>query len=804
MYTDFPNESVTLESLYHSIFENHPSPICIITLKSEQIHSCNSSFAKFLGYPKEMLIGRSLTHLQKESLAEIISLFSEAKKPNDSNNIFTTKINCIHSDKRIIPRQVSVEFHLGSSSPYLIFFFRESLSQVIPIDEQNSEHQNAILETVDELINEIGEYGMIVDSNEKDFKTKLYEKLRKSHFEIYQRQFAIDQHAIVAITNKKGTIIYANSKFCAISKYSKKELIGKNHRIINSGHHSRYFFQNMYETISQGDTWHGEIKNRAKDGSYYWVATTIAPLKNTSGEIEQYLAIRTDITERVKAENSLRVSEANLKAVFENSLDSIIFINLDKEIQFFNEIASERAVGVLGKKLEIGMPMHSMFSKEEIAEFDTHFKNALAGERILFDRPFPSENPLYWFELQYAPVLNKELENIGVLFTARDITFRKQAEEKVYASEMFARAIIDSVTAHICVLDKEGTIKTVNKAWLEFVGEHDPYNDKSIVGKNYLAICDSASGQWSEEAKFMSDGIRRVIKEEIDDFIMEYPCHTDKGKFWFTAKVTRFHDNSGNIVIAHELITERKQAEVEIQRYTEELETVNQMKNKFFSIIAHDLRNPFAGIIGIAEIIESKLSEQNNADLLPYLKYIQMIATSSRQASALLENLLQWARSQTNEIAFDPIKLAIKNIVASNIALVQGNAFTKNISIEANLKQDSHVMADEKLLNTILRNLLTNAIKFTHPNGKITVSEEENGSFLNIKISDTGTGISEENLKKLFRIDSKFTKVGTENEKGSGLGLILCKEFIEIQGGEIWVESEIAKGSTFTLSLPLA
>ena len=106
-----------------------------------------------------------------------------------------------------------------------------------------------------------------------------------------------------------------------------------------------------------------------------------------------------------------------------------------------------------------------------------------------------------------------------------------------------------------------------------------------------------------------------------------------------------------------------------------------------------------------------------------------MIATSSRQASALLENLLQWARSQTNEIAFEPIKLSINNIVKSNITLVQGNAFTKNISIEANLKHDSYVMADEKLLNTILRNLITNAIKFTHPNGKITVSEEVNDSF---------------------------------------------------------------------------
>ena len=147
------------------------------------------------------------------------------------------------------------------------------------------------------------------DITEQNLKDQVIEaknkNIEKAHNDLLQRQFAIDQHAIVAITNLAGTIIYANEKFCKISGYSKEELIGKNHRIINSGYHSKEFFTNMYSTIKEGNTWHGEIKNVAKDGSYYWVATTIAPLKNKDGKVEEYFAIRTDITIRKNAEEEL-------------------------------------------------------------------------------------------------------------------------------------------------------------------------------------------------------------------------------------------------------------------------------------------------------------------------------------------------------------------------------------------------------------------------------------------------------------------------------------------------------------------
>lgn len=784
--------------MYESIFEFHPAPICIIELHSELIYNCNTNFAKSLGYSKEDLIGLSISKIQKENLTEIIRDYENFKRIENHNEHFKSRIHYQNKDGHTFEMEVKVEIYIRNNPSCMIFYFPELYENSI----SQNETEKIFLINENELIGETNINSIISESADEKFQN-LYEELNRSTFDIAQRQIAIDQHAIVAITDKFGTIVYANSKFCTISKYSKGELIGKNHRMINSGYHSKFFFQNMYETISQGDVWHGEIRNKAKDGSFYWVATTIAPLKDVKGKINQYIAIRTDITERVNAEYALRISVANMKAIFENSIDSIVFIDPNAKIQFYNEIASQRTVGILGKNLEIGNSIYEILDGEEKEKFAVYFQNALKGKRVLFDISFPYKNPIYWFEIQYAPVKNKEQQNIGVLFTVRDITDRKQAEKKINESQMFARAIIDSVTAHICVINKKGIIQTINKAWSDFAKENGSNNEYSPIGKNYLSICDSASGLWSNEAKVMADGIRSVIKGKMEDFTLEYPCHTPKQKFWFSTRVTRFHDDSGNIVIAHEIITERKQAEEEIKHYMQELENANQMKDKFFNIIAHDLRNPFSGIIGIADILYSKLGDEKNESSFEYQKLVQMILTSSKSAFALLENLMQWARSKTNDISFNPSKLSIQEIVHSTILLVSGNAFTKNIILEENLSYNGFVMADEKLLHTVLRNLITNAIKFTNENGKVSITDEVDESFLKIKISDTGTGISPENLTKIFRIDSKFTKIGTNNEKGSGLGLILCKEFTELQGGNISVESELGKGSTFIFSLPI-
>ncbi len=263
-------------------------------------------------------------------------------------------------------------------------------------------------------------------------------------------------------------------------------------------------------------------------------------------------------------------------------------------------------------------------------------------------------------------------------------------------------------------------------------------------------------------------------------------------------------DIENNFLITTLDITERKVAEDKMKQCAEELERVNNAKDKFFSLIADDLRNPFMGIITIAELLEGKLTGVNNELTSQLLKYVEVIHASSKSAFSTMENLIQWSKAQTGSVGFHPTSIYISKIIESSLPLVTVSAFKKNITIENGLCGMELVIADESLCVTILKNLFTNAIKFSHPEGKIILSTLVNKNFLEISIFDSGIGIDSENLITIFNLDSNFIGLGTWNETGTGLGLILCKEFVDKQGGSIWAESKLGSGSKFTFTLPLA
>ncbi|MCB1193901.1 MAG: hybrid sensor histidine kinase/response regulator [Leptospiraceae bacterium] len=230
-----------------------------------------------------------------------------------------------------------------------------------------------------------------------------------------------------------------------------------------------------------------------------------------------------------------------------------------------------------------------------------------------------------------------------------------------------------------------------------------------------------------------------------------------------------------------------------------ELDLANQTKDKFFSIIAHDLSNLFGSFINLMEMWKFY---KNGYPEDKFVKTLNSIQSSARTGYELLVNLLDWSRTQTGKIDFKLEKLNLKHIIEENFVLLESNANKKNINLVMDISEGVMINADRNMINTVIRNLISNAIKFTLNGGKIEIISEVKKNFVEIIVKDNGIGMEEEDIKKLFRIDTKHRTLGTNDEKGTGLGLNLCKEFINKHGGKIWVNSIPNIGSQFFISLP--
>jgi signal transduction histidine kinase len=252
--------------------------------------------------------------------------------------------------------------------------------------------------------------------------------------------------------------------------------------------------------------------------------------------------------------------------------------------------------------------------------------------------------------------------------------------------------------------------------------------------------------------------------------------------------------------LKNQLIRIYKEHEIELKENELRLRELNATKDKFFTIIAHDLRSPFAGIICLTELLVQKMQTK---DFSGTEEFATMIHNSSQSAMELITNLTVWARFQTGRMEFNPGEADIVTIINEEAKLLNASALQKSITIIKKTPQRLNIQVDKYMISTILRNLISNSIKFSNHGGEILVSAILNAKEVRIQVSDTGVGISKDQIIKLFRIETSFSTRGTQNEEGTGLGLILCKEFVLKHGGEIWAESEVNKGSKFTFTLPL-
>lgn len=279
---------------------------------------------------------------------------------------------------------------------------------------------------------------------------------------------------------------------------------------------------------------------------------------------------------------------------------------------------------------------------------------------------------------------------------------------------------------------------------------------------------------------------------------VEFSVAADDKEIFYEARIVVNYENEALVLLRD--VTLQKEAESQLRKVTEDLKQANASKDKFFSIIAHDLRTPLIGLIGYAEILSEDIDELETNEIKEYASNIVDI---SRQTIKLLSNLLEWSRLQTGKIQYNPADVKIYSLVNNIFQLLKSNAQHKEIELVNSTDENHIAFADENMIYSVLNNLTSNAIKFTRVGGRIEISSEIKGNEIIIAVKDNGVGIDEENLKNLFELDKSFTTPGTQNEKGSGLGIILCRDFIKKHGGKIWVESKVGEGTSFYFTLPV-
>jgi signal transduction histidine kinase len=238
----------------------------------------------------------------------------------------------------------------------------------------------------------------------------------------------------------------------------------------------------------------------------------------------------------------------------------------------------------------------------------------------------------------------------------------------------------------------------------------------------------------------------------------------------------------------------------ELEKYAAELTELNATKDKFFGIIAHDLKNPLSSLIGASELL---INYANQLDKDNILNISMLLHGSAQQGYALLENLLEWSMTQTGKLEFYTQKMILNEVIKDTLSIFKTQATNKNIDLQCKINGILEAEFDKNLISSVLRNLLSNAIKFTPKNGKVFIQAHKVQDYIEIGVKDTGIGIPENIGNNIFRIDVKYTREGTEQEKGTGLGLLLCREFVERHGGRIWVESKLGEGSEFKFTIPL-
>ncbi len=615
---------------------------------------------------------------------------------------------------------------------------------------------------------------------------------------LFDFQNAIYRSSIVSRADRTGIITFVNDNFVAISGYSEKELIGQNHRIINSGYHPKSFWVDMWKTIASGKVWRADVKNRAKDGSYYWVDTFVMPFLDETGQVTEFLSIRNDITYRIE---STRIIE-KLSLVASKTSNAVTITDADGLVEWVNASFTE----ITGYALDDAKGRDMRFLQGPETEPSTVKRIA---ERLKEHRPVSEELINYtktgkkiWMKLSITPVFSETGEVKNFISIHSDISELKEYENSITSIARELASLIENANVPIFGIDGAGRINEWNREAVSVLG----FEKDQIIGANASTRILDAS------ARLVFDKIVYEVMEGIPAGSLELPIITrDKRKLIMLMSGSPRRNTSGQVtggIFVAQNITElteyRLNLEHKVTERTRELhEALSKerelvdMKSRFISIASHEFRTPLSTISIAAGLVRKhfqKLSPQEIEDKL------QSVQKQVEHMSYMLDDVLLIEKANAGKLTVQKKEINIHEFFTSLCQEVEkSRGSTHIIRVQENLLVQT-LLTDEKILRSIFINLLTNAIKFSPDAKGVDVELTSTVEYTSVKVKDYGIGIPEEDIVNLFE---PFFRGGNVSAiQGTGLGLSIIRKSLDLVKGSISVTSVVGKGTEFNVTLP--